>query len=176
MRRLRSLTALALLAAGTAVALPSPAQAAPLDMTCTPPSSNVSTYSPALTSTPQTVTSTITALWGPCTSASQPAITSGYRSATVPFTGSCLELLQPATLTTTITWNTGQTSTVTTNYLGAIAGAVFTVTSTGTVTGGLFAGDSVVINLTGPSADIALCTAGLGTVSSIYMLGTLVIS
>ncbi|MGW8064249.1 hypothetical protein ACVV2G_18730 [Streptomyces ziwulingensis] len=39
---------------------------------------------------------------------------------------------------------------------------------TGTVTSGLFAGDTVIVTFTGPATDILLCTAGLGTVSSVY--------
>lgn len=68
----------------------------------------------------------------------------------------------------TITWNTGQTSTLTLNRVTNVAGAVITVTQTGTVTGGLFSGDTVVMTATAPSTDVLNCTLGLGTVSSTY--------
>jgi hypothetical protein len=57
-----------------------------------------------------------------------------------------------------------------------VAGAVLVVTITGTVTSGLFAGDTVVQTVTGPATDILLCTAGLGTVSTVYSLVALEIT
>ncbi|HWO63678.1 MAG TPA: hypothetical protein VNO31_26960 [Umezawaea sp.] len=102
-----------------------------------------------------------TALYGPCTSLSHPAITSGTRTAAFTITAGCLDLVGPGTITYTITWNTGQSSTITSNYASTVAGAVLTVVSTGTVTAGLFAGDSVVATFTGPATDITLCTLGL---------------
>ncbi|MFE0151063.1 hypothetical protein ACFWY5_28230 [Nonomuraea sp. NPDC059007] len=169
------LAALTVLAATCALLIPAlPAQAAPGDLVCLPPTSSTVTYTPALTTTPQTVTIKTTNLFGPCTSTSNPTITSGT------FTGSylvpnrsCLTLAGSGTSTSTITWNTGQTSTLSLNYTTTIAGAVYTSIITGVVSSGLFAGDSVVSNQTGPATDVLLCTAGLGTVSSIYTVGTI---
>ncbi|QFZ20912.1 hypothetical protein [Saccharothrix syringae] len=174
-RLLSALTVLVSLCAG-ALAGAAPATAGVLDVTCTPPSSNLNSYTPPLTGTTRTVTVSTTALYGPCTSLSQPAITSGSRTASFTITASCLDLLDPGTVTYTITWNTGQSSTITSSYTSAVAGAVLTVVATGTVTSGLFAGDSVVTNFTGPATDITLCTLGLGSVSSVYTLGTLEIT
>ncbi|MGW0607853.1 hypothetical protein [Streptomyces sp. NPDC002644] len=50
------------------------------------------------------------------------------------------------------------------------------VTFTGTVTSGLFTGDTVLHTITGPATDVPLCTLGLGTVSSIYSIVTLEIT
>ncbi|NUO57502.1 MAG: hypothetical protein HOV78_12600 [Hamadaea sp.] len=175
-RIFRAIAAISLVAAGITVTAASPAAAGALDLTCLPPSSNVNSYSPPLTNQPQQTTVSTTALYGPCTSVSQPAITSGSRTASVTTTASCLDLLGSGTLTYTITWNTGQTSTITSNFTRVVAGAVYEIIATGTVTSGVFAGDTVVTDFTGPSTDITLCTLGLGTVSSVYNVGTLEIT
>ncbi|WP_432903948.1 hypothetical protein ACQP1S_06115 [Micromonospora matsumotoense] len=108
------------------------------------------------------------------TSLAVPAIISGTFFGTFHDPNrSCLTLAGSGTSTSTITWNTGQTSTLALNFNTTIVGAVYTLILTGTVTGGLFAGDSVLSNQTGPATDVLLCTAGLGTVASIYTAGTI---
>ncbi|MER5261812.1 hypothetical protein ABTZ99_07005 [Actinosynnema sp. NPDC002837] len=155
------------------------ASAGVLDVTCTPPSSQNDTFTPPLTVTPQNVIVRSTAQYGPCVSLSNPAITSGstLRTTTVPGL-SCLDLLSSGSSTSTIIWNTGQTSTVSVsvNFTATIVGAALVVARTGTVTSGLFAGSAVVQTLTGPATDVLLCTAGLGTVSGIYSLAPLEIT
>ncbi|NUT37577.1 MAG: hypothetical protein HOV79_31420 [Hamadaea sp.] len=175
-RILRTVLVVVLAGAGVIAAVPAPAAAGVLDVTCTPPTSNLNTYTPPLTTTPQPVTDSTTALYGPCVSATHPAITSGTRTATFPTVSSCADLLGPGTITYTITWNTGQTTTITSNFTRVVAGAVYTVAATGVVTGGLFAGDTVVTNFTGPATDITLCTLGLGTVGSVNTTGLLEIT
>ncbi|MEV6967931.1 hypothetical protein AB0M47_22755 [Hamadaea sp. NPDC051192] len=175
-RLLGTAVATALACAASIVFLAAPASAGVLDVTCTPPSSNLNQYDPPLTLTPQSVTVSTTALYGPCVSASHPSITSGTRTASVTTTSSCADLLGPGSITYTITWNTGQTTTISSTFTRAVAGAVYTVVATGVVTSGLFAGDTVVTNFTGPATDITLCTLGLGSVSSISTLGTLEIT
>ncbi|MEU4449306.1 hypothetical protein AB0K14_38250 [Actinosynnema sp. NPDC050801] len=146
-------------------------------MTCTPPSSNSITYTPPLTATPQDVAGSSSTQYGPCVSLSNPAITSGTRTASGPARGlSCLELLRNGSATLTITWNTGQTSTISFNYTVNIVGAAMVVTYTGTVTSGLFAGSTVLQVNTNPATDVLLCTLGLGTVPSTYALVTLEIT
>jgi hypothetical protein len=140
-----------------------------LDVSCTPPSSASSNYSPPLSSTPQLVTSSTNWQLGPCVSTSVPALTSGSVSTVNPARErTCLELLNTGPAETTITWNTGATSTLSTIRTTSVAGAVLIVTYTGTITSGLFSGDTVVATQTGPATDILLCTLGLGTVSGIY--------
>ncbi|PSL52498.1 hypothetical protein B0I31_113171 [Saccharothrix carnea] len=166
-------SALALLVLGPA----GTASAGVLDVTCTPPSSNSITYNPPLTRTPQDVTIGVSAQYGPCVSLSNPALTSGHRAISVLSPGfSCLELLNSGSVTFTITWNTGQTSTVSANYSATVVGAALVDVRTGTVTSGLFAGSTVLQTTTGPATDVLLCTAGLGTVSGIYSLVTLEIT
>jgi hypothetical protein len=55
------------------------------------------------------------------------------------------------------------------NFTVSIVGAVYTVTITGLVTAGVFAGDTVIRQLTGPATSITLCNLGLGTVPSLYL-------
>jgi hypothetical protein len=178
---MRSRTALASLITAAAivfsvVATATPATASTLDVTCVPPSSDNVIFTPPLTLAPQPVTVSASTQYGPCTSASVPGLTAGSRHTTINNTRSCLDLLKSNPVTFTITWNTGQQSTISGNTTVSTAGAVLVVTITGNVTAGLFAGDSVVQTVTGPATDILLCTAGLGTVSSIYSLVTLEIT
>ncbi|MFH8755946.1 hypothetical protein [Streptomyces atroolivaceus] len=140
-----------------------------LDATCTTPSSSSTTYSPPLTNTPQLSTTSSSWQLGPCVSASVPGLTSGSHSDTGTLRSrSCLELLSSGAVTLVFNWNTGATSTMSLNRTTTVVGAVMIVTMTGTVTSGLFAGDTVVITLASPATDVLLCTAGLGTVSSLY--------
>lgn len=148
-----------------------------LDVTCTPPSSQTVTYTPPLTNTPTLASSQQVGQYGPCVSLSVPDLTSGTRSNTAPpRLRSCLDLLDPAPFTWTIIWNTGQTSTVSGTANSNIAGAVLVVTLTGTVTSGLFAGDTFVQINTGAATDITTCTLGLGSVRSVFTTSTLEIT
>jgi hypothetical protein len=173
-RTLRFAAAVALGASIALVAVP-PAEAAVGDIVCTPPSGSMTTYSPALTTSPQNVSVTAQILLSSCLSTTVPAITSGSTPLTtfaVP-NRSCLNLTGSSAVTATITWNTGQTSTVSFTHLVNIVGAVYSSTLTGTVTSGLFAGDTVIGEQLGAATDIVLCTLGLGTVSTIATTTTL---
>ncbi|MFI9005860.1 hypothetical protein ACIGNX_01335 [Actinosynnema sp. NPDC053489] len=156
---------------------PGTASAGVLDVTCTPPGSETTTYTPPLTTAPQAVTISSSTQYGPCASLSNPAITSGTRSRTTSDPEqTCLDLLDTGSSTYTITWNTGQTTTISANRTATVVGAALVITFTGTVTSGLFTGSTVVQTNTGPSADVLLCTAGLGTVPGIYAVVTLEIT
>jgi hypothetical protein len=179
---MRSRTALASLITAAAIVLSvvataTPATANTLDVTCVPPSSQTTTFTPPLTLVPRPVTVTASTQYGPCTSTSVPGLTAGSRNATIFYPSrSCLDLLKSQPVTFTIHWNTDQQSTISGNTTASVVGAVLVVTITGNVTTGLFAGDSVVQTVTGPATDITLCTLGLGKVSSIYSLVTLEIT
>ncbi|MEU1053905.1 hypothetical protein [Streptomyces sp. NPDC005876] len=154
---------------GATVVPASASSAGVLDVTCA--GSQSTTYTPALTLAPQASTIAASTQYGPCVSLSQSGLTSGSRSASLSYPSrSCLDLLDSGTVTYTITWNTGQTSTISGNSTATVAGAAFVVTITGTVTSGLFAGDSAVQVNTGPATDVTLCTLGLGSVSNTYLL------
>ncbi len=165
------------LAAALVTAAP-PAQAATGDILCTVPSNDSSTYSPSLGLTPANTTVTITRDLNTCTSLSVPAINSApvtVHQVTIP-SYSCLTLLDSAPTTISFTWNNGATTVVTGTRTVNLAAAVLTTTVTGTVTSGLFAGDTVVYQLVAPSADVLACTLGLGTVSRIDSAATLTIN
>ncbi|MGN6556829.1 MAG: hypothetical protein ACTHLH_02310 [Solirubrobacterales bacterium] len=159
----------------------SPASASVLDATCTPPSSQSALYNPPLTETPQAVTLTLFTSLDPCVSATDPAIASGTVGPdkfTVPNPPglTCSSLLGTVPVRYTIHWNTGQTSQVTGNSTVVLKAGVLTTVLTGSVTEGLFKGDTVVQNGTGVDPGIALCNLGLGTVSSVYEVFTLEIT
>ncbi|WP_033260211.1 MULTISPECIES: hypothetical protein [Kitasatospora] len=172
------LAAAALLTVVTAGATPAGAAPQPLDLTCTAPSSNVVSYSPALTNTPSPHVLQTNTQYGPCVSPGHPGVTSGSTSGTVPPGGdiSCLTLLVPTSVTFPITWNTGQTSTVSANIQSSIEGVTFVVVLSGTVTSGLFAGDTYLQTNVGAASDILLCNAGLGSVQGVYSTVTLEIT
>jgi len=176
-RPLRTLAVVLSATLAAAFLVPAQASAGVLDATCTPPSSLVLGFSPPLTLAPQTVTTTRTFQFGPCISASVPGLTSGSSVfiSTVPGR-SCLDLLGSRPATIVISWNTGQTSTISGKANSTVAGAVFQNIVTGTISSGLFAGDTVVLTNTGVATDITLCTLGLGTVSNIYTTSVLEIT
>ncbi|MFH8755937.1 hypothetical protein [Streptomyces atroolivaceus] len=167
-----------LLASAGLVATATPSSAGVLDMTCTTPSSLISSYNPPLTNTVQNVAISVTASFAPCVSLSQPGITSGGFSVTepTPQPRSCADILSARPTAATITWNTGQTSTISGNATTTIVGALLHSDLTGTVTSGLFAGDTVVLTGTGPSTAITLCTLGLASVPSVYTTDELIIT
>ncbi|MFI8998630.1 hypothetical protein [Streptomyces sp. NPDC053542] len=90
-------------------------------------------------------------------------MTSGTRTATVTGQLSCQALLAPTTVAFTITWNTGQTSTVRANVQSSLVeGTTFVVLLTGTVTGGLFNGSTFTQANTGAAGGIRDCLSGSG--------------
>jgi hypothetical protein len=114
---------------------------------------------------------------GPCTSLTVPGLASGSSIQTFTAPDSTCEVLLGALPTEfTITWNTGQTSTITGNTVGVIEAGLLTVTLTGSVSSGLFAGHSVAGNQSGPATDLLLCRLGLGDVPSVYTVGTFTMS
>jgi hypothetical protein len=163
-----SLAAVLIAVASTAFAAGS-ADAVGLDLTCTPPSSASLRFDPPVTSSPQPSKLTVSRQYGPCVSATHPDITSGTSnaSATHP-NGSCLSLLAANSITIPVTWNNGQTSTLSGNNVSNLSGVTLTVVTTGTVTAGVFAGATFVHTIVYPSQDILLCNVGLGTLSSLY--------
>lgn len=170
MSRVASVLAVVLLTiASVPFASSGTAAAAGLDLTCTPPSSASLKFDPPATNSPQTETLTVSRQYGPCVSATHPDITSGYSNATGTFPGAtCLSLLGANAITIPITWNNGQTSTLSGNNVSNMSGLTLTVVTTGTVTSGVFTGATFLHTIVYPSQDILLCNLGLGTLSSLY--------
>lgn len=117
-----------------------------------------STYSPPLSTTPQTVmntgTSTLTncySLFGGVTSGS--SVINNSRP-----DYSCNELLNIGSSGSVITWNTGETSTLTQTRIGSrVEGLAVIFTHIGSVVSGKFEGATTVRTTTYLNTDIAAC-------------------
>lgn len=138
----RSIAAAVLVAAAAVLTPAGPAHAAPVSVTCT--GSSALTYSPGMRFTPRNIDFTETNTYTGCIS-SDPAVTSGHASDAYTSEFSCLNPLITGTGETFIDWNNGQSSTFALTFTDTIAGAVETVTGTGTITSGQFTGATAVI-------------------------------
>jgi hypothetical protein len=95
-----------------------------------------------------------------------PGLISGHSSDSSTRLRTCDELLGTGTISWTITWNTGATSVISATRTSNIVAGVVTLTFTGRVTSGLFAGQTVIEQNVGAAGAILLCTLGVGTVSN----------
>ncbi|MFJ8194224.1 hypothetical protein ACIQ8D_31380 [Streptomyces sp. NPDC096094] len=160
-----SVVGTALLLAAT-VAPTSAASQDLVTLNCTGSSST--TYEPPITLTPDTSKRTINQTYAPCVGTGEAAeVTGGTHTSSNITLRSCLQLLSAATVSWTIKWSNGESSTVTAGRVSNLAGAVFTNTFTGTVTNGFLKGHTFVETMTAPSTQITACTLGLGSVSSL---------
>jgi hypothetical protein len=110
------------------------------------------TYTPGLTYTAQSASVAASTVYARCVSTDRPDITGGTYSATLPpKSRSCLTLLGSNTGTRVYHWNTGETSTVTYVDTNSIVAGNLVVEQLGTVTSGVFAGQtsSGTLTLTG---------------------------
>jgi hypothetical protein len=169
-----TLIALLLIAVGPIPFSTAEAAAAGTDLTCTPPSSASLRFNPPLTNSPQPSLFSISRQYGPCVAPTHPEVTAGVSTvAGLTPDATCARLLGAQPVTITITWNTGQTTTLSGNSVNSIVGVNLVSITTGTVTAGLFAGDTFVHTAVYTGTDLLLCLAGLGTVSSLFGLITL---
>lgn len=141
----------------------SSASAAALTLVTCPVGVANQTYNPPVTNTPQPTNISINSHYGSCASVTHPSLAYGDTvSAFAAPSGSCLDLLAPATNTNTITWNTGETSVISLNSVFNVVEGELVGTSTGSVVSGKLAGASVVRVVVYLSADLAACsTTGL---------------
>jgi hypothetical protein len=131
----------------------------------------------ALTNTRQTTTVSINTQYDNCVAPSRPALHSGSRTNVFTRETSCLDLANGGRRTYTISWNTGEQSTLNGTSLANVVGAVLTTTTTGTVTSGLFQGATFVQQVVSvPNLDITTCTLGLGSLPHLDNTVTLVIT
>jgi hypothetical protein len=159
----RSIRAILLAVASLVVVIApgSPAHSTSPDVTCI--GTQHVRISPGLLLAPRDVTLTVNAIYAPCTSASEPGITSATNRATFPVPGaSCLNPFDPGSGSKTYTWNTGQTSVFSFNRMGSNLGGTNVITSVGTITSGLYAGATAVEVVVGPSLDTLRCLAEPG--------------
>lgn len=142
-----------------------PAKAATLDVTC--PGTETSTFSPGLLLTPQTVTSSLKFVFGPCQS-SDPTLKSGTYAATFTATVACQSINNSfgTGFPTPIVWNNGRTSTFTFTFVtsNSLLGETVTV-ATGVVTDGEFKGDTATAILTFATLNLLGCLAPPGVTS-----------
>jgi hypothetical protein len=170
-RRVGAVVAALVLALAGAIFVSGPAQAA--GPTCT--ASSQATFSPGLQLLPTTQDIAFNAGYSNCVTPGHPEITSGVRSGTFTGPRGCLSILPPsASGTFVVTWNTGQTSTVTFTQTGQDVAGQTVLTATGTVTSGLFLGASFTEVLTQASLDLTACLIPPG-VQSQSGVGTLVV-
>lgn len=133
-----------LLALGMLVA-PARAQAQSLLPIVVCSGSSSATWSPGATNTTQTITVTTNEQWNVCALILQPPLLTSA-STLNQFTAnfSCQSILAPVPATWTITWANGATSTYAfTSRVNAVSNNLV-ITTTGTITAGLYAGDSAV--------------------------------
>ncbi len=106
--------------------------------------SGANTYQPGVTAQPRVVSITSSADYGSCVSSGSPAISSGGYAIVANGAVSCLG--GGVSITVTITWNTGETTTVAAVGLVVLRPAnEVVVVYQGTVTAGRFTGAAVVM-------------------------------
>lgn len=152
------LVAAVVAAGGAVVAVPSPAGAVVLDAQCA--GTETATYDPGVTLSEQHVVSEVEAHYLTCLS-SDPAITSGVVEIHAEGMLSCLS--GTVSGTQTITWNTGEVSSVAFTLAVSVRplGQVVVIAN-GTVTSGKFAGDDVLQTAAVPAPTVAQClTTGI---------------
>jgi hypothetical protein len=148
-----------------------PAAHAAVDQACA--ASTVVTYSPPLTNTPQTVTTTINSQYFNCTSSSAP--TGTYTDTVTVPNAMCTVIFEAGSGTKVINWtNTAiASSTFTYNRTSSRVGGTVQVELVGSISSGTFNPDPAKEEATGPQPDPTACaTTG---VSQIAFLGTLTI-
>jgi hypothetical protein len=163
LRRLALAAIVPIVAAAALVALPGTANAAVGDFICTV--SNNTTYSPGLrlVAAPQHVTFAVG--YSNCISISQPSITGGTRSGAVDLTLSCLATPVSGPQTSTITWNTGQTSTFNGTGTAAVVAGQLVFTWIGTITAGTFVGSAFTEVISQNTINLLACVFPPGVVS-----------
>ncbi|MEV4413430.1 hypothetical protein [Catellatospora sp. NPDC049609] len=168
MVRLARAAVTAVLAIGGTLFAAAPAEAAVLDVSCTSPNStNVITFSPPLTLVNQPTVVSRSTSYQPCRAPRWPNLTHGKEAKTITMLDDCTMVLGTLNVNFTITWNTGQTTTVSAVRTASLSGSNLVVTFNGTVTAGLFLGSNVNQVFVGSGVDLINCLAGRGSVQSI---------
>lgn len=170
-RRIVATLTTLLIAMTGAILSAAPAQA--VGPTCT--ASSQATFSPGLILTPTAQDITFTAGFSNCITPGRPDVTSGTRSGTFTGPRGCLSVLPPTSNGTfKVTWNTGETSTVTGTVAAQDVAGQTVQTITGTVTTGLFVGAAYTEVIAQTSLDLLSCLTPPG-VRSQSGLGTLTV-
>jgi hypothetical protein len=135
-RRVADLVALCFLGALLMVLVLSADARAAEQLSCT--GSETNTYNPGLHLRSQTVSATIALDFSSCTSVTDPTVTSGSSSGASSSSASCLSVLAGPgrTLTRTVHWSNGQSSTLQYDTLVDGALGALVITTTGAVVSG----------------------------------------
>jgi hypothetical protein len=166
-RSIRDLLVVVALITSSLLFSPSAAPAAPGDLTCTE-NESVS-YSPGLLNTRRPVDVSVNNILS-CTSLTEPAVTGGHVQATIRgLNRSCTDLGASGSGSYTITWNTGETSSISYNRSANYVLGTLVIVENGTVTAGKFTGDSTthVVELLTLNLLACLTEPGLTTTSGI---------
>ncbi|MFJ5032823.1 hypothetical protein ACIQB5_33210 [Streptomyces sp. NPDC088560] len=158
MRKLPLVTAVVVGLASATLIAPA-AHAATVDVTCA--GTETVRYDPGLLLIPETVHGDVTGILAPCSSSDRGLTTGNYQES-FSTSLSCATLLAPRTGTRVFHWSNGQTSTFTFNRaLNNVAGQT-TVTLTGDITSGEFAGDTALEQVTFVTPTTLQCLNPLG--------------
>jgi hypothetical protein len=142
MRKSRSLLGLAALTLPAVLFAPGTTHAAVGDLTCT--ESESVGYTPGLLNSARPVDVAVDNALS-CLSLSDPGVTRGTVTATVPaVTRSCTDLAAATSGSYPVSWNNGRTSTISYHRSASYVLGTLVITETGTVTSGEFAGDTSV--------------------------------
>jgi hypothetical protein len=160
--RLRTLLAAVALATSGVTLPATAAHAVSVDVTCT--GTEAVTFQPGLLLTPQSVAVTVNGILAPCTS-SDPGITSGAYLESFTATLSCANLLDGFAGTRVFEWNNGRSSTFAYNRAVNVVLGQITVTFTGMIVSGEFAGDTAVEQVASVTPNSLKCLAPPGITS-----------
>lgn len=169
-RAAESTVAAVLTAIAVCIGPPAPAHATSIDVECAGSFSR--SFSPAVTTTSQTVTVTEASDYDTCVIGST---ASGAATISLPL--SCVNVTAGPAFTETVTWNdaTGGTSTIS---WGAPTVVGQTVVFTGTVTAGRYVGDSATKSTSGISyvGSVVQCLLGTPITSTTGLVDSLVLT
>jgi hypothetical protein len=175
-RTLRA-TAVALTALATTLISGTPAHASVIDLSCTRPSLDMLLFDPPVAMEQQTITVDKTTNYRQCSSATAPEVTSGELLRVGARLDSCPQAFAAGIVVQTITWNTGETSTLRLSRSATLIDGIYTVSFIGTVTAGLFLGSTAQQQYVANGVDLEQCLDGKATVvKSIISTVTLTIS
>jgi hypothetical protein len=169
--------ALLVLTLGSVVESPAHATGGGIDVVCSPLSLDKLFFTPSVTLEPQSVTIDKKTSYRRCYAPNAPDVVSGELVRLFTRSDSCPQALLSGPLSQTITWNTGETSTISFVRTPTLEHGIYKVTFVGTVTAGLFTGSAAKQVYFADGRALKECLDGKGTsVSSLISLVSLIIS
>ena len=170
---LSAAAAVAVLAAAAVGLGAATASAEVADATCA--GTVASTFDPALRAFTQSTAGSDTTLLAACTSLSDPTIRSGRTAVSYSASMSCVAPLNGGTVSETIAWSNGATSTFESTATSTTVAGESVSTQLGSIVAGQFSGDTAVKVTRTPTLDLLSCLLGPG-ISSRQGVATLAIT